>query len=361
MLVSFIALLILLLGGYLFFQSQSENKISREAPTVRDFAKEVLEDEIYASAKKYTAAGEDTKSLEALMALKEKYKGQPEESVVDNIIGEKNFSMGKRAESAQIYAKIYHNAEYVSVSRAFAILATMLNARGIQDPTLLKPFFTGEEFARYQKAGTLELEASRKIYALWPFAIAAEKIAREEIGKLESTLNSTPKTNDAGKNVLPQALVDGVEKIIAKFGDDLAANIRVLEASSGMTSLIPSTHMAAARLYADVDLRGYTLLGIGGKPVGELASASFTSAIARARSMNMEPPEQFAMLAFANYLAMKKDFTQAAEVIDALSKKTVNKWVLENLRAKDAKLRYVGLTALMKEQPSITYFKQFGW
>ena len=119
--------------------------------------------------------------------------------------------------------------------------------------------------------------------------------------------------------------------------------------------------MAVARLYADLELGGYTLLGIGGKPVGEMASASFVSAIARARSMNMEPPEQFAMLAYANYFAMKKDFTKAAEVIDALSKKPVNKWVLGNLKSGDAKTRYAGLVLLMKAEPSITYFKQFGW
>jgi hypothetical protein len=360
-----LASLIILVPLIFFFYAKKSDtsgvsQITKSIPQSPELAGKVLKDDIFLQGAQYTNAGEHEKALEQFKKLKAKYKGQPEEGIIDNSIAESYFNANKREESAQVFADSYGNSSYTDITRAYALLVSWLKGRGAQDFNMLRPFFSEAEFDQYTNEKTIQLEAAKRVYALYPFSYAGAYIARSNINDLERQYKITD-TVDGTPPSHPQPLVDAVEKIMAQLADDAARDITFLENQPGMKHLLTNTYQAVGGLYADLDIEGYTLSGLGGATTGQRAESSFIDGIAVSRLQKVSSSEQFTILTYANYLARKGDPVRATQLIDGLSRLPVNSFVKENLMSPTAKTRYAGLVELAKKDPSITYFNQFNW
>lgn len=337
---------------YLYPKSQPINSIAPQPTEVAFAESAIFADDHYQIAKKFFTEGRHDEALAELTSIEKKYTNPSDQAILSNMIAEQMFESGDRIGGAKRLANVYTNASLASTTRAHAMLMMLLRYRKLDDAKLFEYFLPYNEWLLYYSQDTIEQNIPKLIFTLHPFAIIDAGFVLEKLLELQGKLRPT------GDEPELNGLNDAVSETMREFDKRAREDIAFLSQAPEMEYLVPLTHIAMGRLYTIIHVGGVTLNGVSAK---EAAEKEYVDAILFARQIGRADIEQLAILNYANHFALGENSVRAKEIIHTLETQKTQKLTSDTLRSPKAQKLFRGLSALVKADPSVTYFKQFGW
>jgi hypothetical protein len=319
-----------IMGTYLFLEirkSEEQKQISSNpVPYIKDNldAKAALQ---YFNDGNYQVAHENFETL----VQKEKNEAVKESLMLYSAAA---LMESDREKAVQYYKDIYTNEEFLKENRAYALLKVLQYSMAENNLSYLYPFLDEKKSPEDLEKNAILLEINKKIYDLYPYSIAAVRLAKLELQKIESK--------------------DGAMGIWSKYKDSIEMGRQEMFEKEGLRHMAANTILNEAQLSRDLEKYGLS--------TSEETLKLFDLAYSTSKLFSPKPTQQFVLLFYAEYLVSMNDREKAFSLLAIINEEGPRSAIKINLSSPGAKDEYINLAKFATENKEAgSFFKQFGW
>jgi hypothetical protein len=278
-----------ILGYYTYSYYQAQKKADTKIP---DYYSLVSAQDLFSKGNELRAEHKYAEAVGIFQQGLNQAKDSSEKSVYAIAIGATKSFLNPK-DSIDWFVSVGNDETYPQVSRAFALQYAYQVYYSYQDPTLLKPFFTDEEYKNIDFSNGVPQSITKQIHerieSIWKLPLTEARLA------YYSWID--------GKNV---ADVNKHMLVFVELAHDS-------EGYEGMQMLVPPAYLVVANLAADMKKDGAALTIGTSSP-----DFFFKEAIQQSQTLNIEITYQFSVLGYANYLIGNNESPKGIDALKQL-------------------------------------------